>query len=90
MISEVQALRQRAALLAGVVGLVAAMLRVSGNRIDYERHADGQSKAALLRAIERASKALPLRSALRVVRLSPSRYYSWRQAEDWNPSERPG
>ncbi len=58
------------------------MLRVSRNRIDYERHADGQSKAALLRAIKRASRALPLRSALRVVRLSPSRYYSWRQVED--------
>ena len=81
-ISEIQALRQRAALLAGVVGLLAARLRISGSRIDYERHADGQSKAALLRAIERASKAFPLRSALRVVCLSPSRYYSWRRVED--------
>jgi transposase InsO family protein len=81
LVSEIQALRQRTALLAGVVGLLAAMLRASRSRIDYERHADGGSKAALLRAIERASTVLPLRSALRIARLSPSRYHSWRQLE---------
>jgi putative transposase len=31
--------------------------------------------------IERASTVLPLRSALRIARLSPSRYHSWRQLE---------
>ena len=81
LLSEIHALRQRTALLAGVVGLLAAMLRASRSRIDYERHADGESKAALLRAIERASTVLPLRSALRIARLSPSRYHSWRQLE---------
>jgi putative transposase len=81
LISEIHALRQRTALLAGVVGLLAAMLRVSRNRLNYERYTDSQSKTALLRAIERASKVLPLRSALRIVRLSPSRYYSWHQLE---------
>jgi hypothetical protein len=62
------------ALLAAVVGLLAAILRVSKGRLDYERYADGASKAVLLRAVERATKALPLSSALRVVRLSTSRY----------------
>ena len=81
LLSEIHALRQRTALLAGVVGLLAAMLRASRSRIDYARHADGESKAALLRAIERASTVLPLRSALRIARLSPSRYHSWRQLE---------
>ena len=52
LLSEIHALRQRTALLAGVVGLLAAMLRASRSRIDYERHADGASKTALLRAIE--------------------------------------
>ena len=80
-ISEIHALRQRMALLTGVVGLLVAMLRVSKNRLDYERFADSQSKAARLSAIDRASKALPLRSALRVAHLSPSRYHSWRQLE---------
>jgi putative transposase len=81
LLSEVHALRQRTALLAGVVGLLAAMLRVSKHRTEYERHSDCRSKAALLRAIERASRVLPLGSALRIARLSPSRYHSWRQLE---------
>jgi hypothetical protein len=74
LISENHALRQRTALLAAVIGLLAAMLRVSKNGLDYERYAEGVSKAVLLRAVDRASKVLPLSSALRVVRLSTSRY----------------
>jgi transposase InsO family protein len=81
LISEIHALRQRTALLTAVVGLLVAMLRVSKNRLDYERYADGPSKVLLLRAIERSSKVLSLGSALRVARLSPSRYHSWRQLE---------
>jgi transposase InsO family protein len=81
LISEIHALRQRTALLAAIVGLLVATLRASRSRPSYERYADGASKAALLRAVERASKVLPLSSALRIVRLSASRYHSWRQAE---------
>ncbi len=81
LISEIRALRQRTAVLAAVVGLLAAVLRVSKNHLDCGRYADGASKAVLLRAVDRASKVLPLRSALRVVRLSTSRYFSWRQLE---------
>ena len=44
---------QRTALLAGIVGLLIAMLRISRDRLDYERFAEGQSKAVLLRAIDR-------------------------------------
>jgi len=81
LISEIHALRQRTTLLAAVVGLLVAMLRVSRNRLDDERYSDGEFKAVLLRAVERASKVLPLSSALRVLRLSASRYHSWRQVE---------
>ena len=55
LVSEIHALRQRTALLAGVVGLLAAMLRVSRNRLDYERYTDSQSKTALLQS-DRARK----------------------------------
>jgi hypothetical protein len=82
LISENLALPRRRALLAAVIGLLAAMLRVSKNGLDCERYADGASKAVLLRAVDRASKVLPLSSALRVLRLSASRYHSWRQIED--------
>lgn len=81
LISEIHALRQRTALLASVIGLLAARLRVSKNHLEYKRHVEGESKAALLRAIDRASRVLPVTSALRIARLSPSRYHSWRQAQ---------
>ena len=81
LVAEIHALRQRAALLSAVVGLLVTMIRVSKNHLDYERHADGVSKAVLLRAVDRASRVLPLSSALRLVRLSPSRYHSWRRLE---------
>jgi transposase InsO family protein len=57
------------------------MLRVSKVRFDYERLPEGDAKGSLLRAIERASKILPLNEALRIARLSPSRYHSWCRAE---------
>ncbi|MCP5039466.1 MAG: transposase family protein [bacterium] len=81
LIAEINALRQRTSLLAAVVGLLVSMLRTSKTRINYERFAEGEAKKDLLRAIDRASRSLPLRSALQVVRLSPSRYHSWRQLQ---------
>jgi hypothetical protein len=58
------------------------MLRVSKVQLDYERLPDGDAKRILLRAIERAGKVLPLNVALRIARLSSSRYHSWCRAED--------
>jgi transposase InsO family protein len=81
LVAENHALRQRTALLGAVVGLLIAMLRVSKVRFDYERLPEGDAKGSLLRAIERASKILPLNEALRIARLSPSRYHSWCRAE---------
>jgi hypothetical protein len=64
-----------------VVGLLIAILRVSKIRPNHERFPEGDVKRVLLRAIERAGKALPLNAALRIVHLSPSRYHSWCRAE---------
>jgi putative transposase len=58
------------------------MLRVSKVRLDYERLPDGDAKKTLLRAIERAGNVLPLNAALRIARLSSSRYHGWCRAED--------
>jgi hypothetical protein len=44
LIAEIHALRQRAALLGAVVGLLAAMLRVSKIRFDCERLPEGRLK----------------------------------------------
>lgn len=81
LLSEIRALQQRTALLAGVVGLLTTMLHISKSRVERDRALDAKSKALLLRAIERASRVLSLEAALRIVRLSPSRYHSWRQRD---------
>jgi hypothetical protein len=63
------------------VGLLIAMIRVSRIQIDYERFPTGDAKRLLLRAIERAGKVFTLSTALRITRLSASRYRSWQRAE---------
>ncbi len=42
----------------------------------------GTDKATILRAVQRARSVLTLRSALRVIGLSASRYTAWRQADE--------
>ena len=82
LIAEIRHHRHRTALLGSVVGLLIAMLRVSKVQLDYERLPDGDAKRILLRAIERAGKVLPFNVALRIARLSSSRYHSWCRSED--------
>jgi len=79
--AEIERLRCRTALLGAIVGLLLAMLRVPKTHLDYERLPDGESKRIILRAIGRARKVLPLGAALRITRLSASRYHSWCRAE---------
>jgi hypothetical protein len=81
LLVAMQELRHRLAVLGAIVGLLVVMLRVSENRMDRERLPEGNGKRALLRAIERASGVVPLTVALRIARLSASRYHSWRRAE---------
>ena len=77
LVAEIHALRQRTALLGAVVGLLIAMLHVSKSRFGYERLPEGDAKKIILRAIEHAGRVLSLNAALRIVRVSPSRYHSW-------------
>ena len=79
--AEIERHRRRAALLGAIVGLLIALLRTSKIQLDYERLPEGDAKRILLRAIERAGKVLPLNAALRIVRLSSSRYHSWCRSE---------
>ncbi len=81
LLAEIRQYQQRTALLGAIVGLLIAMLRVSKVRLDYERLPEGDSKKVLLRAIDRAGKILPLSAALRIARLSPSRYHNWCRVE---------
>ena len=81
MATEIERLRRRTAVLGAIVGLLITLLRVSRVHLDYERLPQGESKRTLLRAIERTKKALPLSAALRITRLSASRYHNWSRAE---------
>ncbi len=74
-------LRRQLRICGALIGLLLAILRVSGFRLDEHRLPDGKQKALLLRAVDRARKLLPLKSVLRVLGLSASRYHSWCRAE---------
>ena len=81
LVVEIERLRRRTALLGAVVGLLMALLRASKVQLDYERLPKGETKRILLRAIKRTGKVLPLNAALRITRLSASRYHRWCRAE---------
>ena len=79
---EVLVLRKRIDSLVALLRLLVVLLKVTSTSLNYARLSDGYSKALLLRAIERSRTALSLRAVLRVLRLSPSRYHSWKREED--------
>jgi hypothetical protein len=58
--------------------LAVVVIKTSGFSLDNSRLPDGSNKAMLLRAIELSLAVLPLRVVLRLLRLSPSRYHSWK------------
>jgi hypothetical protein len=72
---------RRTVLLGAVVGLLIAMLRASKIQLDYERFSQRAAKRTLLRAIGRSETAMPLSAALRITRLSASRYHGWCRVE---------
>jgi hypothetical protein len=79
--AEVLTLRRRIRILGAIVRLLIAPLRALDVRLECTRVPDGTAKSRLLRAIDRAQGVLSLRGALRVLRLSPSRYHQWCRAE---------
>ena len=79
---EVLVLRQRIERILAVLRLVLTLLRLSGVSLAKSRLPDGADKAALLRTIERCRGVLPMRAVLRVLRLSPRRYHSWKRNDE--------
>jgi putative transposase len=78
---EVLKLRRRVHKLTALLRLVLALLRTSGFRLTGERLPDGRAKMRILRAVDRVREYLPLRSVLRFLRVSPSRFHAWRRRE---------
>jgi transposase InsO family protein len=79
--AEMVKLRGRVQTLNGVLGLLLAVLRVSGFRLDQAYVSDPAARNDLLRAVERARRSLPRTAVLRVLRISSSRYNLWVRAE---------
>ncbi|MCH8242361.1 MAG: transposase [Planctomycetes bacterium] len=79
---EVLALRKRVEWLVALLRLVVVLLKVSGFSLACARLTDGATKVSLLRAIDRSRSVLPLRAVLRVLRLSQSRYHSWKREDE--------
>ena len=79
---EVLRLRTRIQKLVALLRVLLVVLKISRFALDQTRLSDGKEKRSLLRVIDRARSALPLRSVLRIIRLSPSRYHRWNRAQD--------
>ena len=78
---EVLRLRRRVQKLIALLRVLLVVFKISGYSLSQARLPDGGNKRSLLRAIGRSRASLPLRSVLRVVRLSPSRYHAWNREE---------
>ena len=78
---EVLQLRRRVQKLTALLRVLLVVFKISGYSLSQARLPDGSNNRSLLRAIERSRSALPLRSVLRIVRLSPSRYHAWNREE---------
>jgi putative transposase len=78
---EVLKLRRRVQKLTALLRLVLAVRRTSGFRLTEERLPDGRDKMRILRAVDRARAFVRLRTLLRFLRVSPSRFHAWRRRQ---------
>ncbi len=86
---EVLVLRARIERLVALLRLVFVLLKVSEFSLACARLPNGAAKISLLRAIERSRSALPLKTVLRVLRLSRSRYHSWKREDECGLDDMP-
>ena len=86
---EVLQLRARFRKLLALLRVVLVVLKLSGYSLNHARLPDKKQKRLLLRAIERSRPTLPLRSVLRVIRFSQSRYYAWTRKEQCELDDSP-
>ena len=73
---EVLQLRRRIRKLTALLRVLLVVFKISGYSLSRARLQDGGHKRSLLRAVEQSCASQPLRSVLRVVRLSLSRYHT--------------
>ena len=81
VLDENERLKRRIRRQTAILRLLVVLLKLSGFRLDQQRLPHGTAKAKVLRAVDRSKDALALKHALRLVRLSPARYHTWKRAE---------
>jgi hypothetical protein len=79
--AEVLKLRQRIRRLASIIALLVTLVALFRIRLDQRPPPDDVSKRALLKAISRCQKVLPLAYILRLLHLSPARYHTWKRGD---------
>ena len=79
---ELLTLRWRGTRLIALIRLLVILLRLSRFSLATARIPDGTGKHTLIKTIERSHTVFPLRVALRIVRLSHSRYHAWKREEE--------
>ena len=79
---EVLTLRKRMKWILALFRLLVALMKVSDFSLENSRLPEGAQKARLLRSIDLSLSVLPLRVALRLLQLSPSRYHSWKNDKE--------
>ena len=70
---RIATLERRARILSTLLRLKTVLLRISGCQLDWHRLPDSSAKLALLHAVERAQRVLPLSSVVRVLHLAKAR-----------------
>ena len=78
---EVLNLRRRNERLVAILRLVVVLVKVSGVTLARRRVHDDRKKDLILRAVDRRGESLSLKSALRVLGLSTTRYHSWKRSD---------
>ncbi len=86
---QVLRLQSRLDWVVAVLRLVIVVLKASDISLSNIRIPEGTAKLMLLRAIKRSCCVLPLKVALRVVRLSHSRYHAWKQEAECDLDDLP-
>ena len=79
---EVLELRARNETLLAVLRLVVVLLKVCEVSLFRRRVPSAEKKRLLLRSIERSKDPLSLRTVLRILGLSKTRYHSWKREEE--------
>lgn len=85
---EVLQLRRLIQKLTALLRLLLVVFRISGYSLNQTRLSQGSHKRSLLQSIERSRTSLPLRSVLRVLRLSPSRCHAWNGDDQCAPDDK--